>query len=143
MQFSTQAEPDVPHYCGVHRWWSSEPCRACMPRPVAYETRRGAYESDLRSACESYLDLRELAGHLVWTRTDAGGRARGISVRAGWPDLTIVLASGRAVLVELKRADGKLRVAQKKLSARCADIGVKVHVVRSVLELITALGGRA
>ena len=103
------------------------------------------HESALRAAVEEYLDIRERQGDLIWTRTDAASkdvRARGRHVRAGWPDLTIVLRGGRALLVELKRpVGGKTRQKQRELLAAATAIGVAAVVCRSVAEVQAVVEG--
>jgi hypothetical protein len=57
----------------------------------------------------------------------------------GCPDI-MVAWKGRLVLMEIKTAKGKLSAEQEHWHAACAASGVKVHVVRSVQDALSALG---
>lgn len=99
-------------------------------------------ESALRKAVEAYLDIREAAGDLMWTRTDAASkdvRARGRHVRKGWPDLTIVLRGGSALLVELKGPRGRLRLDQFDTFTGLQRIGALATVAHSVGAVAAAI----
>jgi len=58
-------------------------------------------------------------------------RLKQMGMRAGHPDLTILFA-GRAYLIELKSARGRVTDAQTRAHALIADAGCPVAVCRSV-----------
>ena len=93
-------------------------------------------EHDLQVACCQYLAAQERAGHLTYaadmnglkTATKRGAAlAKAAGMRAGEPDLRIYLPGGRLLLVELKRAKGRVSAAQTERHAALAKHGH--HVV--------------
>ncbi len=58
----------------------------------------------------------------------AGGKAKVTGMTAGMPDMLIWLA-GKAVLVELKVADGRVSDVQVEMHERLRELGHMVHVV--------------
>ncbi len=62
----------------------------------------------------------------------AVGKAKGLGMVPGWPDLTILLPGGRAVFIEVKTDGGKLSDAQRDVHARLIAMGFPVSVCRSV-----------
>lgn len=62
--------------------------------------------------------------------------------RGGFPDL-LALKDGRAVLLEVKTAKGKLRPSQEAFAAFAGAHGVAVHVVRSAGEALAAIEAAA
>jgi len=63
------------------------------------------------------------------------------SSAAGWPDIIGLAPSGRLLLIELKRAAGKLRPAQEGFITKAAQAGHTVHVCRTMREVMTAFAG--
>jgi hypothetical protein len=53
---------------------------------------------------------------------------------AGAPDLLIITPDGRTNFLEVKAPDGRQSDAQKDFQARCAIVGVRNRVVRSISE---------
>jgi len=71
-----------------------------------------------------------------------GGIRKSMGVRAGVPDLMFVWR-GKAIGIELKRADGRLTKEQKEAHADLTLAGAVVTTARSVdevLEFLTTLG---
>lgn len=59
----------------------------------------------------------------------------------GWPDLVCV-RRGVVRFLEVKTKDGELEPAQVKLHQRLAAAGLVVHIVRTVTDVLGALGAR-
>jgi len=112
-----------------------------------------------RSPSTAARQTPELALHVAVSRflraalpTDAtyttfplggGGLARGqrlkaMGTRAGWPDLQVLFA-GRAFLIELKSADGRLSEDQVCTHRRIKSAGCPVVVARTLDDVDAAL----
>ena len=57
---------------------------------------------------------------------------RSLGVRAGIPDLLVWLPSGGHFQIELKAGSGRLSAQQATWISRISDMGVAVHVIRSL-----------
>ncbi len=103
---------------------------AFWPAPVI------ARESDVLDDCREYA--KAMGAYLM----EVGQRkARGSGTTRGFPDLVLVCA-GHVVLIELKRlkvkgeSGGRLSIWQEAVIARCAEQGVKVHVVDRIEDFV-------
>lgn len=54
----------------------------------------------------------------------------------GWPDLTLFISNGKAVLIEFKAPGGATRPTQTTMHASLLSLGHPVRIVRSVAEFI-------
>jgi hypothetical protein len=61
-----------------------------------------------------------------------------MGVRAGWPDVTLVVPDQRLTFIELKTARGALGPAQKELHDKLRAWGADVLVARSVASRVAA-----
>jgi hypothetical protein len=105
-------------------------------------------ENDLAVTVAEALNIM-LPPDAVWTAWDnsnagviEGGRKKRMGVKPGWPDLG-VFWRGRVILMELKRKQGRVSVAQNGLHSILAAVGFPVRVCRSaddVLATLTAAG---
>lgn len=95
----------------------------------------------------AFLDVA-LAGVAVWTSLDAGagkmagraaGRRKARGVKAGWPDILVLLGSPAAVRVllgiELKAGKGRPSPEQVAVRAAFSSHGGVYEVARSLLEV--------
>jgi hypothetical protein len=57
-----------------------------------------------------------------------------LGVFPGVADLVLVLPDKSVAFLEIKNADGRLSTAQQAFQARCAVLGLKYRVVRSISE---------
>ena len=67
-------------------------------------------------------------------------KAKGF-ITPGWPDVTLALASGRTVYLELKSAKGTVKQDQTQIHLQLMALGHEVHVIRSFkafLEVVNA-----
>lgn len=100
-----------------------------------------ALEASIQGTICEWLDLMQLE-HSV---TDASrtfnhrGEARRSKVRAGWPDVTVVVPIeiqgvrvGISWLIETKRRTGRLRAAQEELIPKLRAAGAVVTIARSL-----------
>lgn len=92
-------------------------------------------ESEIQRAILDYLKLR---GIFAWRMKNEGtydprsGRWRAGTGTRGLPDIGGVLPSGRALLIEVKTATGRVSPTQKAFLARAVDAGALAFVARSV-----------
>jgi len=118
--------------------------RQVQALPAQLARARGAKEAPVVAAIIKRLKLER-----VWCwRANAGtivigkGRARRV-VRgspAGTPDILVVLGNGRLCGLEVKRpVGGTVSPTQLEWHARASEHGVRVAVVRSVLEALEAV----
>jgi hypothetical protein len=63
-----------------------------------------------------------------------GARFVKAGLLAGAPDLLIITPDGRTNFLEVKAPDGRQSDAQKDFQARCAVLGLRYRVVRSIGE---------
>ena len=77
-------------------------------------------EKIIQPAIVGLLDWCQAGGHLIFTHIPHGGKRdpatasqlKHQGVRAGWPDIVIILADGRVVFWEIKKIDGALSEPQ-------------------------------
>lgn len=107
----------------------------------------GESESDLQAAVVQFLGLAlppECWFCHIANEGKRGPKAQAelkrSGVRAGCPDLLIVWL-GRCIWIELKTLSGSLSAAQKAVHKHLWSAGCKVHVCRSVGEVVRALVG--
>ena len=99
-------------------------------------------EADLQAGICQFLRSR----HIPFSITDASrsfgpdGAPRRSKVRPGWPDLTAVMPfTGRALLIEVKAPEGRLRPVQAQMIEELKAAGALVVVARSTREVEQAL----
>lgn len=88
-------------------------------------------ESQIHRAIVQYLDTCVLPGELIYTHIPHGekrdprtaGRLKLMGVRAGWPDLVLILKSGAVAFCEIKGRGGSLSPAQVGFRQFLAAIG--------------------
>ena len=102
-------------------------------------------EAAVLSACLRYLSAR---GIVAWRNNKGAGRFRNKSggerfLRFGGPDgapdIVGYMPDGRALFVECKASDGRIRPEQQEFIARARKAGCVAVIVRSLDELIAAL----
>jgi hypothetical protein len=107
--------------------------------------RRGhglAPEESLQVSIAEYL-WRVHPGVVWWHTPNGGGRSaregavfKRMGVVAGVPDLALIGAGGRLILVELKARGGRVRESQRKFMARAEEEGALCFVVRDLEEMV-------
>ncbi len=102
--------------------------RAAAPDGV--ERERGLHE-------EILLECSARGWLAVHSRMDAPS-----TVSIGCPDFVILRDGGRTLLVEAKRRDGKLSVAQRAWLAWASKLGHPAGVVRSFSEFLQLAEGK-
>jgi hypothetical protein len=61
-------------------------------------------------------------------------------ITPGWPDITLALAKGRVLFLELKSAKGVVEDDQKQIHLQLMALGHEVHVVRSFKRFLAIVG---
>jgi hypothetical protein len=123
-------------------FWASEAARI---RAKPARTKRGSPERSVQVSLKRYLE-QVLPGCIVaavknehQARSDdklavarfhAKRKAEG--VRAGFPDMVIVLPAGRTFYIEVKAPKGVLSDAQRELHGRMREMGHLVLVAKSI-----------
>ena len=99
---------------------------------LSHALRAGAYFFHVPNDAKRSRDVTDQR-RLTWDDLPSATAARlkKMGIRAGYPDLTILFA-GRAYLIELKSARGRVTDAQTRAHALIADAGCPVAVCRSV-----------
>jgi len=93
-----------------------------LPEEVDVKAAKIA-EKKLQEQCESWLRRN----NLFYLRMPMH---KPTSIRVGWPDYTLVLPGGRAVLIEIKVAGGRVSEDQKILHEEYQSLtGQKVEIV--------------
>jgi hypothetical protein len=69
----------------------------------------------------------------------AGARLKGLGLRAGAPDLLLMLPGGQGLWIEVKAPKGRLSPAQHAFADRCQALGWPVVVARSIDDVRSAL----
>ncbi len=114
--------------------------------------KRARPEDDIQRAVVQYLDRLEALGRLAYFHVPNGGRRskaeaqilKGLGVRAGVPDLVIVLPGGTVCWLELKAPDGEASVAQAEWFDRLAALGHRWEIafgLDQAIAVIDALPG--
>lgn len=71
------------------------------------------------------------------------GKAKGLGMVSGWPDLQVMLPGGQVFFIEVKAPKGLLSETQKAVHSRLRAAGYAVGVARSIAdaqELLAAWG---
>lgn len=78
---------------------------------------------------------------IAYTLTNAqGNRFLRRRMKVGWPDVTAILPPfGQALLVEVKRAKGRVEPHQEKLHQLLRHSGARLVVARSVEDVVAEL----
>lgn len=106
-------------------------------------------ESEIQSAIIDYLKILEQQGKLFFHRSNnntvydpIGKRFRSLAKgqKKGFPDI-LVLFHGKCIGIEVKTDTGRQSKEQKEIEKRFKENGAEYYVVRSVNDVICALGG--
>jgi hypothetical protein len=97
-------------------------------------------EEQLHRAVVQLLQVYQSRGLLAfchpanggWRSKAEAGAFKAMGVRAGVPDLLVWLPGGGHFQVELKAGSGKLSAHQAAWISRMTDMGVAVHIIRSL-----------
>ena len=100
-------------------------------------------EQQIHRACVEYLTLLESQKRLTFFhpynggwRTPAEGRiGKTLGVRAGIPDLVLILPGSKVAFIEVKSGTGKATNNQIATMAALNHFGAPTAIVRSVTEL--------
>ena len=104
-------------------------------------------EQDLQRTVAQWLDIQQRLGRLLWYAVPNGGARskteaaifKGLGVKAGVPDIAIVLPGGRAAFIELKAGRAGLSPAQLVFADLIFRIGAEGALCRSLDEVIAAV----
>ena len=104
---------------------SGKPSRPLPDSPslmTQSECGRNGIEKQIRDWCESqgFVCVKNVPGH---------------GIPKGWPDLSIYAPLGFHVLVEVKAEDGALSPIQRHFIRLLSNLGHRVMVARSVLDV--------
>ena len=106
-------------------------------------------ESEIQSAIIDYLKMLEQQGKLFFHRSNnntvydpIGKRFRSLAKgqKKGFPDI-LVLFHGKCIGIEVKTDTGRQSKEQKEIEKQFKENGAEYYVVRSVNDVICALGG--
>jgi hypothetical protein len=107
---------------------------------------RNREEYQIQVALVAQFWLRRTAGALCLASANGelrdeitGAKLKRMGVRAGTPDLWVVVPGRPAFWIELKIADGRLSVAQRELIPEMRAAGVTVHVAHGLDEALAIL----
>lgn len=100
-----------------------------------------SYEHSLQCAVADLLRLNAAPG-VIWTHPPngearsarTGAKLKRMGVRAGAPDILIILPDGRAACLELKGPKGTLSAAQRVWREDCRRIGVPYDTASTLWE---------
>ncbi|MCX7004610.1 MAG: VRR-NUC domain-containing protein [bacterium] len=94
---------------------------------------------ELDAGAEQWANEKELQRAVMRWLREQGALTMHLTgffdTQAGWPDVICLAPDGRLLLVELKRATGKLRPAQTDFILKADRIGHAVHVCRQLREV--------
>ena len=111
------------------------------------EPRRGAPEYSLHCLVADWLRLALDPTQVFWTTLEHGGwrhaatagRMKRVNVRAGIPDIMLVMPGGLVFFIELKARDGVISAAQKLVHEELRRTGASVFVCWSLEDVQCAL----
>jgi len=111
------------------------------PRDLFGHPLRATREDAIHAGIVEFLCM---AAHprLMWFHCPNGGLVKPsarmyfarLGVFPGVADLVLVLPDKSVAFLEIKNADGRLSTAQQAFQARCAVLGLRYRVVRSISE---------
>ena len=116
--------------------------RSRKPQSRMAKPRRRQPEADLQRAVMAYLRQIEALGYCMALHVPNGARRhpitgailRGLGMRAGAPDIIVLLKGGKTLLMELKAAKGRLSDAQESFGDGAVMLGHRYVVVRDLVE---------
>jgi hypothetical protein len=116
------------------------------PRDMFGHVIKGPREDAIHAGIVEFLTI---AAHprLMWFHCPNGGLVKPsariyfsrLGVFPGVADLVLVLPDRSVAFLEVKSEDGRLSAAQRVFQERCAELGLKYRVVRSISEAEDAL----
>ena len=107
-------------------------------------------EQDLQRAVTQYLAILESQGLLVWYPIPNGGKRGRVEsaifkrlglVRAGVPDLAIVMRGGQSAFIELKAPNGRPTAKQFEMLAKLRSAGALTAVCDNLDAVIATVDG--
>lgn len=106
-------------------------------------SKRNRPEQAIQRAVVEYLRILENLGELTFFHVpNGGGRSRteagifkGLGVRAGVPDLVLMLPGGRTAFIEIKAPQGRMSQAQKTFKNTAETMGFPFIEARGVDEV--------
>jgi hypothetical protein len=107
---------------------------------ITSKPQRSSEEAKLQMALWQHIKLLKPKNVIAYHAANGehrskrtAGRLKAMGVVPGVPDLSLVLADGRAAFMELKAIGGRLSPAQKAFEEQCAAMEVE-HAVVSDLD---------
>lgn len=122
-------------------WHNSPQLLELAPHPpVAASEIAYRDETDLENQILKELMKRGcVAYHSGAESKTQTNRARAGRPPKGWPDITCLAPRGRILFFEVKTAKGAVSEGQKTMHQRLEGVGHRVHVVRSISEVLSVL----
>lgn len=94
-------------------------------------------EEALQRAVASYLDVKAKehgfiwfhCPNSIWTSKSQAGRHKAMGMKAGVPDIIVIMHGGKSIFIELKTATGRLSPAQKEFHTKLNALMAPIYTV--------------